>query len=68
MQNQQAMERIHGMSKKHNWEKLSYELREALVREIKEGAEKQEAIDELVLIVHYLETKLGIYKDGYESV
>jgi hypothetical protein len=56
------------MSKKHNWEKLSYELREALIREIKEGAEKQEAIDELVLIVHYLEMKLGIYKDGYESV
>jgi hypothetical protein len=47
-------------------EKILDDLKDALKNEIKESMEKDEAISELVLIVHYLETKLGIYK-GFED-
>jgi hypothetical protein len=52
------------MSKKNkvDWKNLSEQLQEALSDEIKESQEKDQVIADLMLIVHYLETKLGIYK------
>jgi len=70
---QHLLQRIHGMSKKDkvNWEKLAKQLQEALAKEMLEGQEKdllieekEEAIEQLILIVHYLESKLGIYNYG----
>lgn len=59
------------MSKKQkpvDWEKLCRQLQEALAKEMKESEEKDELIKEqdeviegLVMISHYLESKLGIY-------
>ena len=68
-------QRIHGMSKKDkiDWEKLTKQLQEALSTEMLENQEKdlvieenEEAIEQLILIIHYLEGKLGIY--GNQSV
>jgi len=74
--NQQLLQRIHGMSKKKqniDWEKLCGQLQAALSTEMRENQEKdflieekEEAIEQLILIVHYLENKLGIY--GNQSV
>ena len=47
---------------KTNWEELSKNLQTALKDQIDECMEKDIAIKELILIIHYLETKLGIYK------
>jgi len=52
--------------KKITTEKILDDLKDALKDTIKDNMEKDEAISELVLIVHYLETKLGIYK-GFED-
>jgi len=64
------------MSKKKqniDWEKLCGQLQAALSTEMRESQEKdflieekEEAIEQLILIVHYLEGKLGIY--GNQSV
>jgi hypothetical protein len=64
------------MSKKKqniDWEKLCSQLQEALSTEMRENQEKdflieekEEAIEQLILIIHYLEGKLGIY--GNQSV
>jgi hypothetical protein len=58
------------VDKKHkdvNWEKLCGQLEEALENEIKESKEKDDVIRDLVLVIHYLELKLGIY-NGNEPV
>ena len=47
---------------KTKWEELSKKLQTALKDQIDECMEKDIAIKELILIIHYLETKLGIYK------
>jgi hypothetical protein len=47
-------------------EKLLNDLKDALKNEIKESMEKDIVIKDLMLIIHYLETKLGIYK-GFED-
>jgi len=47
---------------KTNWEELSKKLQTALKYQIDECMEKDIAIKELILIIHYLETKLGIYE------
>jgi hypothetical protein len=47
-------------------EKLLDDLKDALKNEIKESMEKDIVIKDLMLIIHYLETKLGIYK-GFED-
>ena len=47
---------------KTNWEELSKNLQTALKDQIDESMEKDIVIKDLMLIIHYLETKLGIYK------
>jgi len=47
-------------------EKLLDDLKDALKNEIKASMEKDIVIKDLMLIIHYLETKLGIYK-GFED-
>jgi hypothetical protein len=57
--------------KKIATEKILDDLKDALKNEIKESMEKDIVIKDLMLIIHYLETKLGIYKgleDADESV
>jgi hypothetical protein len=47
-------------------EKILDDLKDALKNEIKESMEKDTVISDLMLIINYLETKLGIYK-GFED-
>jgi len=47
---------------KMNWEELSKSLQTALKEQIDECMEKEIVIKDLMLIIHYLEAKLGIYK------
>jgi|GEM_PF-3092488 hypothetical protein len=56
---------------KTDWEALSKNLQQALKDQIADNNEKETAIKDLMLIIHYLEAKLGIYKwedDGNESI
>jgi len=56
---------------KTDWETLSKNLQQALKDQIADNNEKETAIKDLMLIIHYLEAKLGIYKwedDGNESI
>jgi len=67
--NQQAMERILGMSKKQpivNWERLCGQLQEALAKEILENQRLTKQLEEISMIaiknagvVDYLENKLS---------
>jgi len=51
-----------------DWQALSKKLQQALEDEIADNELKQKTIDELILIVHYLETKLGIHDYGNDPV
>jgi hypothetical protein len=51
-----------------DWESLAKNLQDGLEKEIQENETKQKTIDELILIVHYLETKLGIHDYGNDPV
>jgi hypothetical protein len=52
--------------KKIATEKNLDDLKSALKDTIKESMEKDKVISDLMLIINYLETKLGIYK-GFED-
>lgn len=52
--------------KKIATEKILDDLKDALKDTIKESMEKDKVISDLMLIINYLETKLGIYK-GFED-
>ena len=58
---QRLARKTHGMSKT-KWEELSKKLQTALKDQIDECMENDIVIKDLMLIIHYLETKLGIYK------